>query len=794
MTWTNFNLVAMKKIYTLVMLVASFAIAMTSCQTSELADPELQAVEYVFALGNADDTKATIGESSVLWTTGDKVGTFAATSVNKYSTVTAPDGENPASISIYAPGGLAVNDMIYCYYPYNSGAGNDQNSVQLSVPVDQTEKDAMPMASIPYKVTEASGDDRTPYSGLIKFVNLGSVVELNVYSETASYAEEKIERIEFQADQAIAGTFNFDLASVDYSDPSTLEISGYSENTVTYTPSEPLTVGTSKEEATKVNLVVAPGSYTGKVVVYTDKATYTYPITSAKQFNRSVVKPLGLNLRANVRGDLPTYAFALAYEIEDGDEIIFASGIEGDVSVMGVQTDNNRDAVENVATQGGVIVYTTDMAMFTVGKGSENNTYFTFLDNGTKGYLYAASNSANHLKTQNGVDINAEWEVLISNEGASITATGSSNRNVMQYNAGSTLFSCYASASQKPVHIYKKTTDTAISAKPSQDEVSYEAGTTTIVYTIANPSGATAIEAGTSVTVTAHDEVNRTITISYPENTTGAERTLSVSIKNNGKTKVVEIVQKPAPVQLVMNAVTATPSETSIYYSWTAVTGASGYEVKTTGDWTEVAGTSYTYTELTANTSYTVQFRAVGDGLNYTTSEAVSCTAKTTAVGSSVYYEKVTEITSGKKYLLVAEYNGSNYVFNSSAVGSETPGIDIKDQISENRIASTDVVDTYAVTITSESEGYKILLSTGKYLVINNSTSSNGNLTSNTTGEIISATIKENKVLFASTNRATRGLLFRSNSGKTIYKNYAITNATTNGYVGYLTLYELQEN
>lgn len=71
-------------------------------------------------------------------------------------------------------------------------------------------------------------------------------------------------------------------------------------------------------------------------------------------------------------------------------------------------------------------------------------------------FLYAASSSGNQLKgaaTIGGADY--YWAVEKETDGTfSIKATKSSNRNVMQFNSGSSLFSCYASATQKPVTLY----------------------------------------------------------------------------------------------------------------------------------------------------------------------------------------------------------------------------------------------------------------------------------------------------------------------------------------------------
>ena len=298
----------MKLFSNLFALATTSVAALYSCQVIESDPMDAEGVEYVFALGNADETKASIGES-VVWESGDQLGTFTPNSQNKYSNVTPADGDDPASFSIYSYGGLSVDDMIYGYFPYSAEAGTDKAAVTLSIPVSQNEKAGMPMASIPYKVTSESETNNTAYAGVIQFVNLASVIEFNVYSETPAYAEEKIVSVEFNADQAIAGSFTYDLTKVDYSDPSTLTTSGYSEKSVTYTPASPLTVASSKAEATKINMVVAPGEYTGEVVVRTDKAVYTYPVSTAKEFKRSVTKPLGLNLREEVRSEINTVVF-----------------------------------------------------------------------------------------------------------------------------------------------------------------------------------------------------------------------------------------------------------------------------------------------------------------------------------------------------------------------------------------------------------------------------------------------------------------------------------------------------
>lgn len=280
--------------------VAAAAMALTSCQKSEIENVKPQEYEYTFLIGNAD-TKATIGDNCVEWENGDQIGSFTKTD-NGYSKVTVTEGL--AQFSIYSSGGLAVNDVLHFYYPYNSGAGQDKTAVLLSFPVEQDGDDDMPMVSLPFTVTEASADTQTPYAGEIKFANLGAVIEFNIYTEAPEYESEIVKSVTFEADQNIAGDFTFDLTGVDYSnkDESLAVKSELTEKTVVATVSSNLSVGTEGNYA-KVKMVVAPGNYSGNVVVKTNVATYTFPMTSPKTFRRSEIKPIGLKLRSDVRSE-----------------------------------------------------------------------------------------------------------------------------------------------------------------------------------------------------------------------------------------------------------------------------------------------------------------------------------------------------------------------------------------------------------------------------------------------------------------------------------------------------------
>lgn len=298
----NFKTVTtMKKIFNIFVLVAAAAIALVSCNKQEVEAPNPQEVQYEYTFEIAGDTKAFIGDNCVVWESGDQIGVYTDGQNGMAHNAGGVKFGSPVSFSIKSSKALVVGDNVHCYYPYASENSEDVRTVNMSIATAQTEKDQMPMVSLPFTVTEDLAANTEKPVGQILFANLGSVIEFNVYSTTEEYQSETIQSVTFNADKAIAGDFVFNLTKVDYSKEETLAISGYEATTVVSSLSTPVEVPAEKEHAKVVKMVVAPGTYAGNVVVTTDKATYTFSITTAKEFKRSSVKPLGLNLREDVR-------------------------------------------------------------------------------------------------------------------------------------------------------------------------------------------------------------------------------------------------------------------------------------------------------------------------------------------------------------------------------------------------------------------------------------------------------------------------------------------------------------
>jgi hypothetical protein len=141
-----------------------------------------------------------------------------------------------------------------------------------------------------------------------------------------------------------------------------------------------------------------------------------------------------------------------------GDKYIIV-GIKGETyKALGKQATNNRPAVTVTPSNDTITVIPASAAdedaVFELTLGQENDKW-TFYDAVNEGYLYAASSSANHLKTQAENNANGQWTIEIASSGvATIKAQGTNTRNWLRLNNNGSPFSCYASG-QMDVYLYK---------------------------------------------------------------------------------------------------------------------------------------------------------------------------------------------------------------------------------------------------------------------------------------------------------------------------------------------------
>ncbi len=142
-----------------------------------------------------------------------------------------------------------------------------------------------------------------------------------------------------------------------------------------------------------------------------------------------------------------------AENLAEGDEVIIVN-TDNAKAMSTTQNSNNRGAVEVKFDEDGnaKVPAATGIQVFTL-EGDTKGWYFKT----DEGYIYAASNSSNLLKTKDEKDNSAKAVITITDEGTSVVFQRPSGRNTLQYNPnrGNPIFSCYEKASQEAVQIYR---------------------------------------------------------------------------------------------------------------------------------------------------------------------------------------------------------------------------------------------------------------------------------------------------------------------------------------------------
>lgn len=140
-------------------------------------------------------------------------------------------------------------------------------------------------------------------------------------------------------------------------------------------------------------------------------------------------------------------------ELAVDDQVIIVAS-NSNVALSTNQKSNNRDQVD-ITKNGSVVELVDDVQILTLKAGTAENSFAFFTGSG---YLYAASSSSNHLKTQTLNNTNGSWDITIDANGvATIKAKGDNKRNWLRYNSSDKLFSCYSSG-QADVSLYKVNT------------------------------------------------------------------------------------------------------------------------------------------------------------------------------------------------------------------------------------------------------------------------------------------------------------------------------------------------
>lgn len=394
------------------------------------------------------------GKYPTLWTTNDeKVKISMNYEAPKDATVTPSKDYTKATFAASFEAGEATEFTFYALSPASAyvSVNKSYSSLNIAIPTTQT--------PISKSVDEAA------QVIFAKSATLGAFPTESVdlhFSHLTAYACMTLKNLELgeATISSISITAGSDIAGRWY----------YYPGDGTYTASSgsaTITVNTSS--AANVMFALAPVDLAGKtlkIVVNTDQGTFTKNIASwpsGKVFRAGHVAKFALDMTGIVVESPKVYNLVKdVAELTAGSKVIIA-GATSSFAISTTQNGNNRADASVTISDEKISSPSESVEIFTIEAGTKANTYAFQTTNSdavdtNDGYIYAASASANHLKTEASKSDNSSFAISIDATGiATVVAQGTNTRNHMRHNESSSCFSCYASSSTvtEKVSIYK---------------------------------------------------------------------------------------------------------------------------------------------------------------------------------------------------------------------------------------------------------------------------------------------------------------------------------------------------
>ena len=267
----------MKTIFRISFAALATTFMLAGCMEKEMSSPEVAGAKVPFKFCSDEVAlKSTYGEGYKLcWEDAtDKVGVFIGNSTANAQATISRDADSKAVFTAEVNAWQA-GDLVYGYYPYSASVGT-LTEAMLEIPAVQRQAEEKkfngaynPLIVKP-KALENGSEAPAGLPVSLQFYQTAAVAEFDVFSSNASYVGEQVKSITFKADN-VAGAFALDLTS------------GRPEIAQLKTPSNEVTVLLDKfvlvsatEQERLIYLAMVPGTYSGQLVLTTDRATYTY--------------------------------------------------------------------------------------------------------------------------------------------------------------------------------------------------------------------------------------------------------------------------------------------------------------------------------------------------------------------------------------------------------------------------------------------------------------------------------------------------------------------------------------
>ena len=436
----------MKKIVSILFASAVAALALVSCQKETGSkEPAAKTVQFT---ANSIETKTTFGDLSAgkyptIWTANDsKIKIAQNYSDAKDATVTKVS-DAQASFSAEITDDKSGSYTFYAISPASavvSGVNSTYFSWNVEIPTTQTPSATGPDEKAMILAATSSTVGTFPTTVDLNFSHLTAYVKMSITNLDLAVGDE-VASVLVTAYSNIAYRYYYYVGG---SKLGTMEENG-SKDAITILTSSPSNIWFAcapMPAGTELTISVT----TKNSKVYTKENVTTPAALAAGHVATFSVNFSGITPPAD-----KVYNLITSYsELTAGSEVILAAvGASDYAAEIGTTSSTYISAVSQAksADDSKIINPASNVDVFTLEAGGATNTIAL---NGTNGYLYAKSNSANQMGIQTTNDVNGYWTPTIVDAETgemSLVALGSSNRNYMHYNSGSTRFACYAATS-----------------------------------------------------------------------------------------------------------------------------------------------------------------------------------------------------------------------------------------------------------------------------------------------------------------------------------------------------------
>lgn len=323
---------AMKKYFTSLMLLASLAMAFSSCnkEIDVQKDEPVAGKMKTITVKTDIETRTTLdgNHENILWSAGDIIKIFN----NADTTSIRAPYVSGADLEIQVP---AATTEIYAHYPYWNG--NKTGPQYVSININKNQKQTKPGELNGYNFPMvAKGTVSADNKALISLYPVASALALNIY-HTGLNGEESVKSVTVTPTE---NTNYIGSKTIDIRGDEVIKFTeGGASNPVTVTLTEPLNLGNTKPAdkqkfAGQIYVCLAKQSYADvKFEIETSKGTYT--ITSSDTpfdcVNNDFV-PVNINL-AKAQKEVEPTVFTVGTEIasifptvKNGIKVSFAQG------------------------------------------------------------------------------------------------------------------------------------------------------------------------------------------------------------------------------------------------------------------------------------------------------------------------------------------------------------------------------------------------------------------------------------------------------------------------------------